>query len=212
MHSPLSYTAFGTILLFVHGLLVSGLTIPELPNLSSSNVTLDGFLRNRCTSDPDWVGNGIRSDDCRIAINELARTDVQPRKGQEYEFYTYGSPRLDFPLPTVLTPRTHDYGEFDGADHVSNPVLRDLGTCVVSIVMLDIFSGIVLPGEPQVMPVAERSDVATFDNILTQASSIFDVCVQKPGPRAGWSYAGMLPHLRSRENALVNSPDKENSR
>jgi len=95
-----------TIVLFLHYILPAySFTIPV-----QSNATLNA-LQDRCNSFPDWIGNGINQEDCRIAIKELKTDDVQPRKGQEYEFYTHGAPRMEFPLPLVITPRTHEFRE-----------------------------------------------------------------------------------------------------
>ena len=63
-----------------------------------------------CVDNEGWIGNGIIKSDCAVAISEFYRTNVQPRGGQEYEFYTIGA-RKTSSFPLVLTPRKHDYGE-----------------------------------------------------------------------------------------------------
>ena len=63
-----------------------------------------------CNSFEGWIGNGIIEDDCQTAINELYRTDVEPRKGQQYEFVRKGAHKTTN-LPTVLTPRKHYFGK-----------------------------------------------------------------------------------------------------
>lgn len=86
------------------------LTVPVFSTLSSPNAA-QGSIRQRCNSSPDWIGDGVSLADCKGALEELLLDDVEPRRGQEYEFYTHGAPRLEFPLPLVITPRTHEYRE-----------------------------------------------------------------------------------------------------
>lgn len=90
---------------------VQGRFIPVFSALASPNATL-GATGDRCNNLPDWIGDGVTSEDCKLAIAELLTDDVLPRRKQEYEFYSRGAPRLDFPLPTVITPRKHEYGTF----------------------------------------------------------------------------------------------------
>ena len=111
MASPSLLVALTLIPLF---LLVSptlGFTTPNPSPLTRPNTALDA-IRDGCNSFPDWIGSGISLRHCDLAIEELWNSDVQPRRGQEYEFYARGAPRTDFPLPQVLTPRTHEYRGF----------------------------------------------------------------------------------------------------
>lgn len=110
MASPRLLTALIPALLLLVPLLARALTVPVLPTLSSPDDTLD-IIRQRCNSSPDWIGDGVSLPDCKEALEELLLDDVQPRMKQKYEFYTRGAPRLDFPLPLVITPRTHEYRE-----------------------------------------------------------------------------------------------------
>ena len=109
MTSLTSSVALTSVLLFSSALPALGLTIPILSTLVSPNNAL-GAIRYGCNWLPSWIGSGVSVDDCDLAVEELWKSDVQPRRGQDYEFYTQGAPRLDFPLPLVLTPRTHEYG------------------------------------------------------------------------------------------------------
>jgi len=108
MTSPRLLTALIPALLLLVPLPAQTVTVPVLSTLPRPNVTL-GAIRQRCNSAPDWIGGGVSLTDCKWAIEELLTDDVRPRRGQEYEFYTRGVPRLDFPLPLVVTPRTHEY-------------------------------------------------------------------------------------------------------
>ena len=56
--------------------------------------------------------------------------------------------------------------------------------------MLDTFMPGSLPGEASDIPTL-RSDISTFNSLWEMANSIFNLCVKKPQPMAGWSYAGM---------------------
>ena len=70
-------------------------------------------MADRCVEDEDWIGDGINAQDCKYAIQELLNADVNGRpKGQEYEFYYFKGPRDHFPAPTVRTPRSHEWGEY----------------------------------------------------------------------------------------------------
>ena len=111
MASPSLLVALTSVLLFLSALPALGLKIPILSTLASPNTGL-GAIRHGCNSFTGWIGSGVSRNDCELAIEELWKSDVQPRRGQEYEFYARGAPRLDFPLPLVLTPRKHEYGEF----------------------------------------------------------------------------------------------------
>ena len=79
----------------------------------AESATMDGTLgtdpKVRCVKDKGWIGDGFRKTDCREAISEFSRTDVEPRRYQEYEFLTRGVPRVSY-LPYIVTPREYDYG------------------------------------------------------------------------------------------------------
>lgn len=64
-----------------------------------------------------------------------------------------------------------------------------LGTCTVSIVMLDRFGPGILPDAPTRLPA--RSDVASFHEIYALVTGIFHNCVFKMRPKVGWSYTGL---------------------
>lgn len=81
--------------------------IPQPPGIAPKS---SGNDIGHCVDYEDWLGNGIIKSDCADAISEFFRTNVQPRGGQEYEFYALGGPRTSR-FPTVLTPRKYDYGE-----------------------------------------------------------------------------------------------------
>lgn len=90
---------------------IDGAVVPQPLTLTLSNSSL-GFGRvnpDQCNSFPAWIGNGIVDSDCREAINELYRDDVEPRKGQTYEFLRRGVRRVSYD-PWVTTPRKHWYG------------------------------------------------------------------------------------------------------
>jgi len=108
MTSPRLLTALIPALLLLVPLPARTLTVPVLSTSLRPNATL-GTIPQRCNSSPDWIGDGVSLADCEGALEELLMTDVLPRRGQGYEFYTRGAPRLDFPLPLVVTPRTHEY-------------------------------------------------------------------------------------------------------
>ena len=87
------------------------LSLPLSANITASNANL-GALKDRCVTNEYWTGACIKAIDCKNALIELYNADVQPRpQGQEYEFYVKGGPRDHFPLPTVVTPRSHEWGE-----------------------------------------------------------------------------------------------------
>lgn len=109
MPSPSLLTLLNSTLLLLLPLPAQTFTLPVLSTLLSPNATLNG-MRQHCNAAPDWIGDGISLADCTWAIYELWRDDLLPRRVREYEFYTRGAPRLDFSLPLVLTPRSHEYG------------------------------------------------------------------------------------------------------
>ncbi|KAL9130000.1 MAG: hypothetical protein Q9175_007136 [Cornicularia normoerica] len=150
--------------------LVHGAVIPQPLSTVTTNATLGGNPAY-CSNNEGWVGNGIIRSDCAEAISEFYRTNVEPRKGQDFEFLTRGVRSISH-LPTVITPRKGDYG-----------------TCVLVIAMLDTFWPGTLPGvEPQRYA---RSDIATFDEIYHVATSLSSQCVRrKLEPEAGWSFTG----------------------
>ena len=189
MAPPSMLATLTFVLFFPSALPALGLTIPILSALTPASAAL-GTIRYGCKMSSAWIGSGVTRSDCNSAIEELWRADVQPREGQEYEFYTRGAPRLDFPLPLVITPRTHEYGGFYGGKKNYNGLieLRYLGTCVVSIVMLDMIDpSIFVPASSP-----SRSDVTRFEEIYWQAENIFRECVQRGSiPKVGWSYVGM---------------------
>ncbi len=108
MTSPRLLIALIPALLLLVPLPAGALTVPALSTLLRPNGTVDN-IRQRCNSSPDWIGDGVSVTDCKKALEELLMNDVLPRRRQEYEFYTRGAPRVDFPLPLVVTPRTHEY-------------------------------------------------------------------------------------------------------
>ena len=152
--------------------------------------TASGENTVNCVDNEGWIGNGIIKSDCAEAISEFYRTNVRPRRGQEYEFYTIGAPRISH-FPWVLTPRKHDYRKrpvsIPNAPVVlTQPIIK--GTCVVVIAMLDRFTGI-LPGASR--RAYTRSDTATFNDIYNVAVSLSSNCVnRKREPEAGWSSTG----------------------
>lgn len=90
---------------------INGAVTPQSLSLPTANSSLvfTQMNPNRCNSIPDWIGNGIIDSDCQAAINELYWDDVEPRRGQEYEFLKRGVRRVS-DLPWVTTPRKHSYG------------------------------------------------------------------------------------------------------
>lgn len=76
---------------------------------ATMNGTLGTDPKFRCVKDKDWVGDRFLRTDCRKAISEFSRTNVEPRRYQEYEFLTRGVPRLSY-LPYIVTPKEYDYG------------------------------------------------------------------------------------------------------
>lgn len=162
--------------------------IPRTPGIAP---TAPGDNTAYCVDNEGWVGNGIIESDCAEAISEFYRTNVQPRGGQEYEFYTIGAPRISH-FPYVLTPRKYDYGKrpiFSPNAPVFLTQSIITGTCVVVIAMLDRLWPGILPGaSPRVYT---RSDTATFNDIYNQAVSLSSACVnRKREPEAGWSSTG----------------------
>lgn len=95
--------------LLLQSSLVEGAIIPETARITTTNATL-GDSVGHCVNYEGWVGNGIARADCAEAIREFYRTDVQPRGGQEYEFFAVRTKKMSN-LPTVITPRKHDYGK-----------------------------------------------------------------------------------------------------
>lgn len=89
--------------------LVHGAVIPQPLSNVTTNATLGGNPAY-CSNNEGWVGNGIIRSDCAEAISEFYRTNVEPRKGQEFEFLTRGVRSISH-LPTLITPRKGDYGE-----------------------------------------------------------------------------------------------------
>lgn len=89
------------------------LTVPVPLTFLRPNGTLS-TIGERCSSSRNWIGPGVSLMDCEMALEELLLDDVQRAEKQEFEFYTRGAPRLDFPLPLVITPRTHEYGRSRG--------------------------------------------------------------------------------------------------
>jgi hypothetical protein len=127
MRTGLATTALLPFLLSV--LPINGAVTPQSLSLPSANSSIVFTQMNpsRCTSIPDWIGNGIIDSDCQAAMNELYWDDVEPRRGQKYEFLKRGVRRVS-DLPWVTTPRKHSYG-------VSPPEpLKGLG---IEILMFD---------------------------------------------------------------------------
>lgn len=162
--------------------------IPQSPSIAPTALSND---KGNCVANEGWVGDGIIKDDCAHAMSEFYRTNVLPRGGQEYEFYTLGGPSHSR-FPTVLTPRKYDYGERpvpwnDYPDLLTQPVT--IGTCVVVIAMLGAFRPGFLPGDTR--REYQRVDTATFDQIYMVAVSVSSYCVNRKGEaEAGWSSTG----------------------
>ena len=95
--------------LLLQNSLVHSAVISRFLNTAITNATV-GYHPAYCSDNEGWVGGGIVQSDCAEAIMELYRTNVSPRKRQEYEFLTRGVPRTSH-LPYIVTPRKHDYGE-----------------------------------------------------------------------------------------------------
>ena len=162
-----------------------------IPQTQGIATTAPGKNTAHCVDYEGWVGNGIIQSDCTEAISEFYRTTVQPRYGQEYEFYTIGAPRISH-FPYVLTPRKYDYGKRPVVCpsvpvFLTQPIIT--GTCVLVIAMLDRFSRGILPGDsPRVYA---GSDTATFNDIYNRAISLSSACVnRKEASEAGWSSTG----------------------
>ncbi|KAL6719734.1 hypothetical protein ACLMJK_001655 [Lecanora helva] len=149
---------------------VQAASIHKAPNITTQDLNL-GVSSEVCNEFADWIGPGIIQEDCQAAINELYLDDLEPRGGQEYEFLRRGVSRESY-FPWVTTPRKHWYR-----------------TCVVAIVMLDTFMPGTLPGEASDLPTL-KSDTTTFNKIWEVANSVFNVCVKRGRPNAGWGYAG----------------------
>lgn len=77
------------------------------PATTDSTLGTDGKFH--CVKDKDWVGDRFLKTDCRTAISDFSRTNVEPRRYQEYEFLTRGVPRVSY-LPYIVTPKEYDYG------------------------------------------------------------------------------------------------------
>ena len=181
--------------------LVHGVPVLEIPRVVPGNSGLS-VTREQCNRFPDWIEDGILQEDCQAAINELYYDDVEPCRGQEYEFLRKFVRKESY-LPYWLTPRKHWYRKWS-LNPPNEPKLTrgGKGTCVVEIVMLDTFMPGSLPGEASDLPTL-KSDTTTFDSIWEVANSIFNVCVKQRQPMAGWSYAGM--------SRTVSSTSKETS-
>lgn len=175
--------------LLLHTTIVHAAIIPQTQGIAP---TAPGANTAYCVDNEGWVGNGIIQSDCTEAISEFYRTNVQPRDGRRYEFYTIGAPRISH-FPYVLTPRKYDYGKRPVSSPNGGPMLPIqlilTGTCVVVIAMLDRFGPGFLPGvSPRVYA---QSDTATFNDIYRKAGSLSSICVnRKEEAEAGWSSTG----------------------
>ncbi|MCJ1459957.1 hypothetical protein MMC28_010336, partial [Mycoblastus sanguinarius] len=142
-----------------HSSPVSGVTVPQSLFL---NATV-GVSKVQCTNNEEWIGpQGISKSDCVEALFDLQRRDVQPHRGQMYEFTSVGSGKHS-EFPVVITPRKYD-----------------IGTCVVIIAMLERFHPESLPGEaPRVYA---RTDTATFNDAWRTALEIQLKCLHEKLP------------------------------
>lgn len=103
--------AFSVLIYLLHILfkaasLVQGAVIAQ-PAIT--NGTVGSYPKFRCVKDKDWLGDRFLRTDCKEAIGEFSRTNVEPRRYQEYEFLTRGVTRVSY-LPYMMTPREYDYG------------------------------------------------------------------------------------------------------
>ena len=90
-----------------HSSPVSGVTVPQSLFL---NATV-GVSKVQCTNNEEWIGpQGISKSDCVEALFDLQRRDVQPHRGQMYEFTSVGSGKHS-EFPVVITPRKYDIGK-----------------------------------------------------------------------------------------------------
>lgn len=64
-----------------------------------------------CTGSFDWLGDGLRPEDCVYAIEKFRRIDVARYHSFEFEFIGLGGHR-DSKLPAMKTPRRYSYGKF----------------------------------------------------------------------------------------------------
>lgn len=64
-----------------------------------------------CTGSFDWLGDGLRPEDCVNAIKKFWRIDVARYRSFEFEFIGLSGRRYS-KLPPMKTPRRYSHGKF----------------------------------------------------------------------------------------------------
>ncbi len=145
--------------------LSSSLNIPSSLNSSLS------YNEFHCTQYLDWTLPSFHAHDCHDAIGLLINQIVTPDRRKFWEFVDRDA-KPKYPEQWT-TQRT--------------PLRWRVSTCVVAVVMLDLFGPGQLPGGDPLH--VTTNDVSNFVEIAAKAHQILDGCAIHQG-LAGWTPAG----------------------
>ncbi|CAD6593272.1 MAG: hypothetical protein ASARMPRED_007228 [Alectoria sarmentosa] len=137
---------------------------PSLPLNASGNGNCASTTRY-----PDWYSNGWVIEDCYTAVQQLYLKEMLTHPDEEYEFVTLGWSPTRPQLESQRTPRKYV-----------------VGTCVLTIMMLNWFQPGQLPGGTRYN--RARTDVSTYRNIWSAARSVETACTDSKSP--GWLMTG----------------------
>ena len=91
------------------------------------NLTVEASPNPICVRDSDWLGTRYGHGDCQGAVNQFISSEVQVRRGHEYEFLApHARPIHD--LPIMQTPRRYTSGSKAPPSLISPLPLLDRAT------------------------------------------------------------------------------------
>ena len=146
-----------------------------------------------CSSSMDWMGDGYSNRDCLAVVQRLYFVEVSKHRDQEFEFLAPGA-RPRSRRPVMQTPRRYTVGQLLHAPRLLGFNFADCtaGKCTLAIVMLENFTGRILPGEDPQRPLEVlETDIASFTDLWLTADLV-EACCLGPERHPGWAPAGKL--------------------